>query len=114
MEVEVRIQDSNTHDAVRNYVIRRIRFAIGRFASRVGRVVVRTHDTNGVRGGVDQSCHVAADVVRGGKIVIEQTDSDLFTAIDRACNRLAEAFHRELERSRDSRTAHASVRHMAL
>ncbi len=112
MEVELRIQDSNAQDAVKNYVNRRIRFAMGRFASRVGRVVVRTYDTNGARGGVDQCCHIGAELVRAGKIVVEQTDADLFTAIDRACDRLAQAFRRELERSRESRTTHDSIRHM--
>lgn len=113
MEIEVRLLETDLGDAVKNYAVRRLRFALGRFSSRVGRVAMRISDINGDRGGVDQCCHITADLVRVGKIVIEHTDADLFTAIDRACDRLAQAFRRELERTRESRTTHDSVRHMA-
>jgi putative sigma-54 modulation protein len=112
MEIEVRLLETDPGDAIKSYAVRRIRFALGRFSSRVGRVVIRLSDINGDRGGVDQCCHIAADLVPAGKVVIEQTDADLFTAVDRACDRLAQAFRRELERTREKRTTHNSVRHM--
>lgn len=110
MEVEVRIQDADLAEAVRTYAARRIRFALGRFASRVGRIVIRISDVNGTRGGVDQCCHISAERLPSGKVVLEQLDADLFTAIDRASERVGQAFRREVQRTREARTRRVSVR----
>ena len=110
MEVEVRIQDTDLADAVRSYATRRIRFALGRFAARVGRIVVRISDTNGMRGGVDQRCHISAELLPSGRVVLDQVDADLFSAIDRATERTGQAFRREIQRTREARTHRQSIR----
>ena len=110
MEVEVRIQDTDLAGAIRRYAARRLRFTLGRFTSRVGRVVVRISDINGVRGGVDQCCHISAQLLPSGKVALDQVDADLFTAIDRASERVGQAFKREFERSRQARAGRESVR----
>jgi ribosome-associated translation inhibitor RaiA len=67
-------------------------------------------DVNGARGGVDQCCHISAELLPTGKVVLEQTDADLFTAIDRATERVGQAFRREIQRLRDARSRRESVR----
>ena len=54
MDVEVRIQGSDLAHVVRRYAARRMRFALGRFSSRVRRIVVRISDVNGT---LDRGCH---------------------------------------------------------
>jgi ribosome-associated translation inhibitor RaiA len=110
MEVEVRIQGTDPADAVRAYTARRLRFALGRFASRTGRITVRISDTNGVRGGVDQRCHISAELLPSGKVELDQIGADLFSAIDRAIERVGQAFRREIQRTRGARTRRESVR----
>lgn len=110
MDIDVRIQNSDLGAAVRNYAVRRIRFAMGRFASRVGRIVIRISDVNGARGGIDQCCRVTAEVLPSGRVVVEQVDADLFTAIDRSCERVGQAFRRRIERVRNGKTQHETVR----
>ena len=110
MEVDVRIHNADLADAVRSYAVRRIRFTLGRCASRVGRVIVRISDINGVRGGVDQCCHISAELLPSGKVVLDQVEADLFTAIDRAAERAGQALRRKIQRRRDVRTLRESVR----
>ena len=110
MEIEIRVQGTDFADAIRRYAGRRIRFAVGRLAPRVGRVMVRISDINGVRGGVDQCCHITAEFPPKGQLVVDQVDADLFTAIDRASERIGEALRREIQRTRDGRTRRESVR----
>ncbi len=110
MEVDVRIQGTDSADAIRRYATRRIHAALGRFAPRVGRIVVRISDINGVRGGVDQCCQIRAELLPKGEVVLDQVDADLFNAIDRASERMGQAFRREVQRARDARTRHESVR----
>jgi putative sigma-54 modulation protein len=113
MEIEIRIQGTDLREAIRGYAGRRIRFALGRFGPRVGRVMVRISDINGVRGGVDQCCHITAELPPKGQLVVDQVDTDLFTAIDRASERIGEALRREIQRTRDARTRRESVRTLA-
>ena len=110
MEVDVRIQGTDPADAIRKYAVRRIHFALGRFAPRVGRIVVRISDINGVRGGVDQCCQISAELLPKGRVVLDQVDADLFSAIDRASERIGQALRREVRRARDARTRRDSVR----
>lgn len=110
MNVEVRIQGTDLADAIRRYAVRRIRFALGRFAPRVGRVVVRISDINGARGGVDQCCQISADFMPKGKLVLDEVDADLFSAIDRASERIGQAFRRENQRTRAACTHRESIR----
>ncbi len=113
MDLDVRIHNSDLGVAVRNYAARRIRFAMGRFASRIARIVMRISDVNGVRGGLDQSCRIAAEFVPSGRVVIEQVDADLFTAIDRACERAGQAAKRRIERTRGIRIQRETIRRPA-
>jgi putative sigma-54 modulation protein len=110
MEVEVRIQGTDLADAVRSYAARRIRFALGRFASRVGRIIIRISDINGVRGGVDQCCHISAELLPSGRVVSDQVDADLFNAIDRASDRVGQAFTRKIQRTRKGQIRRESIR----
>lgn len=113
MDLDVRIQNNDLGTAVRNYAIRRIRFAMGRFASRVSRIVMRISDVNGLRGGIDQSCRLTAEFLPTGRVVVEQLDADLVTAIDRACERAGQATKRRIERARRARTQRDSIRRPA-
>ena len=110
MEIEIRIQGTDLAEAIRRYAARRIRFALGRFAPHVGRVMVRISDINGVRGGVDQCCHITAELPAKGQLVVDQVDADLCPAIDRASERIGEALRREVQRTRDARNRRESVR----
>ena len=56
MELEIRRQDAHLDAAMREFVERRIAFALRPFENRVSRVTVNLDDVNGPRGGVDKQC----------------------------------------------------------
>jgi len=67
---------------------------------------VRIHllDVNGPqRGGVDKRCGVELRFTRGGTVVLEETDSDLYVAIDKAAGRSKQALLKRIERFRSRR-----------
>ena len=92
------------------YALRRIQFALGRFAARVGQIAIRISDINGVRGGVDQCCHISVELLPKGKVVLENVDADLFKSIDRASERIAQAIQRNIQRTQEARVRRESVR----
>ena len=104
MNLDIRGRNISLTDGLRSHIERRLGFALGRFGSAVGPVLVRFGDENGPRGGEDKSLTC---VVRLGdtEVVIEETNADLYAAIDRAADRLSHAVARRLARRRDLRQA---------
>lgn len=98
MRLDVRGRHLPLTPALLDHVARRLRFALGRFAG-VRHVAVRVADVNGPRGGIDKRCHLRVDVA-GRAITIEETDRDLYVAIDRAADRAGRATGRVLARRR--------------
>ncbi len=101
MRIELRGRAGIRSQAVRGYTERRLRFALGRFATRIERLTARVADVNGPRGGVDKTCQVVATLASGGEVRIEERDCDLYVAVDRASERLGRCLAREIERRRE-------------
>ncbi len=106
MHTEFRIQNTDLAEVFKNYVERRLRFGLGRFGDRVGSVTVRVHGG----GNVESECRISAELRPFGRVAVEEKDSDLFAAVDRATGRIGRLFGRELERSREARIGRESVR----
>jgi hypothetical protein len=80
-------------------------------------VVVCLGDLNGPKGGEDKFCRIAAQVGHG-TVVVEDVDSNLYSAISRASHRFVMKASRELSRARhtcaslpDLSDARASIRY---
>jgi len=110
MQLEVRIHAVELGDSLRAYIDRRLRFAVGRLGERVGQVRVGISDLNGPRGGVDKCCRISATLVPRGRVAVEEVDSDLYTAIDRAAERLGRSCTRRLQRARELKIGRESIR----
>lgn len=83
-------------DAIAQHVNSRVGFALARGGSRVARVVVRLSDVNGPRGGVDKRCLIEVRLDGLPAVVVEDLQSDLYVAIDRAAGRAGRTVNRRL------------------
>lgn len=106
MQVAIHINDADLGKAIKSYVDRRLRFALGRFGGHVGQIAVRI----GGNGPSESRCRISTEVLPFGRVAVEESDPDLFAAIDRATGRIGRLFGRELERARDARVGRESVR----
>ena len=100
MELEIRRQDAHLDEAMREFVERRIAFALRPFEQQVTRVNVNLNDVNGPRGGVDKQCRILVSLRRGPTVRIEDLDVDLASAVGRAADRVGTAVSRRIERKR--------------
>jgi ribosomal subunit interface protein len=107
MQIDIQAYDFTLTDAIRYHARRRLRFALSRHDRHVRRVVVRLSDTNGPRGGVDKRCRLQLLLLGLPDVVIEDTETDLYLAIDRAADRAGRTLNRRLDRQRDRRRAGA-------
>ena len=107
MRVATHIADTDhLAEALKSYVERRLHFALARFGVRVGQVTVRI----GTNGPAENRCCISTEVLPFGRVAVEESDSDLFAAIDRATGRIGRLFGRELDRGREARMGRQSVR----
>lgn len=63
------------------------------------------HDSNGEKGGIDKHFRVVIHLRRRPTLVIEDRDSDLAVLISRVLDRVGQAAHQQLARSRGSKGA---------
>jgi putative sigma-54 modulation protein len=102
MQIEIRARHIDVTAALRTHIERRLTFALGRFAERIGRVRVMLDDMNGPRGGIDKRCRITIRVVPTGTVVMEDQDSNVYTAIDRVAGKAGTCVGRQLKRPREN------------
>lgn len=103
MQIVTRANGFDLTDALRHHVRQRLHFAFDRIGERIQRVLVRLSDVNGPRGGADKRCQIQIHLDKLPEVVIEDTQSDLYAAVDRAAERAARTVTRRLSRERAHR-----------
>jgi ribosomal subunit interface protein len=95
MRIEIRGQKLELSTRLREHAERRIGFALGRFAPRIARVVVRFSGA-----GAEKRCQIDVSL-RSQSLPAEDVHSDAFAAVDNAASRVARLIARIIERERD-------------
>ena len=99
MKIQIPKCDVDVTDVLRVHVERRLGLALARFADRIGRVTVRFSHADGDASGGNKRCRLEIGL-RPRRLDVEDTDVDLFAALnhatDRASRSVARAFDRGL------------------
>jgi putative sigma-54 modulation protein len=101
MQLDIQTNGFSLTDGIRDYTIRRMQFALHRNDKHIVSVRVRLADINGPRGGVDKRCQIDLSLAGQNDIVIEDTETSLYVAIDRASERCSRTLNRRIERLRE-------------
>ena len=83
---------------MRDHAERQLRFALSCCDDYIHRAVMRLSDINGPRGGSDKRCHLQVVLSGLPDVVIEDTEGDLYVAIDRATDRAGRTLVRKIDR----------------
>jgi putative sigma-54 modulation protein len=104
MRIQVLADGFELTDGIRAHAHKRLQYAIGWAHEHVELAHMRLFDLNGPKGGQDKCCRIRIDCRRGaGDLTIEETQPDLYVAIDRAADRARRNLSRHLERQREFR-----------
>ncbi len=103
MQVEIHSNGFSLTDGIRDYAKRRLQFVLNRTDKHITRIQVRLADINGPRGGIDKRCQIDLTLAGRNHIIVEDTETDLYVAIDRASDRCERTLARHLERAREFR-----------
>jgi len=90
-------------DALFDHAHRRMSMCLDRFARRIKRVSVVLRDENGPKGGPDKRCQVRVELNNHRSVIVEQSDADVYAAIDRAADRVKRTVRRRIVKQRDKR-----------
>ena len=96
MQVAIRSHGFPLTTAIEAYVQRRLRTALSHAIHHIRAVTVVLLDINGPRGGRDKVCRVRVTVTDRPVMVIDDTEDNLYLAIDRAADRAGRTTARKL------------------
>lgn len=103
MQINIQARGFELTDDLREHIERRLQFALGWANDHLRQVSVHLSDENGPRGGKDKRCRIQIGFPGAPSVVIEDTEADVYVAIDRAADRTGRSVARRLERLRDHR-----------
>jgi putative sigma-54 modulation protein len=108
MQIEIQARNFSLTRAMRAHIERRLAFALSTCNRHVRRILVRLSDINGPRGGNDKRCQLEV-MLPGQAVVVEDTEADLYVAINRAAARAGRSVMRQLRRKRHQSRLHTPV-----
>lgn len=100
MNVDIQARNFELTDALANHIQRRLDFALSPRYEQIQQIQVRLSDVNGPRGGEDKCCQIRVVLPRLQDIVVEDTELDMYVAINRAVDRAGRSVSRRLSRQR--------------
>ena len=92
MRIDLHCDGVEAPPALRDYVARRMRFAIGRFRDHIQWARVKVADVNGPKGGADKRCVVQLRLRNLPDVVFAITQLEVRAAVDEAADRVARFF----------------------
>jgi putative sigma-54 modulation protein len=88
MELSIRSRAVNLTDELREFVSRRLQFALDTFGDRIEDTSVYLMDLNGPRGGVDKLCQITVRARGVGDVAVREMGSSIGAALNRAARRV--------------------------
>ena len=101
MKIKIVSLDTKLTDDMRGSVENLLNLVLGRFADRIANVMVHLSDVNNPHHKAATKVRIEVILVPAKKIIIEDQDADLTTAINRAAKQLARSVKRRLEQEAD-------------
>ena len=99
MQIDIKTDSFPLTDDLRGHAEKRLQSALTFCDENIQRIVMRLSDINDPRGRVDKCCRLHVVLAGLPDVVIEDIETDLYVAIDRAANHAGRAVRRQLMRS---------------
>ncbi len=98
MQIQIHSNDFDLTGGLREHIVKRLAYSLNHGRDMISRVVVRLADVNGPKGGVDKCCGIEVRLKGASAIAIDDIQTDLYVAIDRAADRTGRTLDRWIAR----------------
>jgi ribosomal subunit interface protein len=106
MQIDIQARSFPLTKALKKYTEQKLTSSLSGCKDQLRRVVIRLSDINGPRGGEDKHCHIQVVLPGMPDVIIEDTEDDMYAAIDKATDRASSAVTRKVTRKK-SRQRHS-------
>lgn len=96
--IDVQAQDFSLTEAIDSHIKQKLEPMIHHYGDRIIKISVHLSDVNGPKGGIDKHCHMHIDLQKMPTVVIEDSEENLYAAIDNCSHRAERAVRKTLER----------------
>ncbi len=96
--IDVQARNFTLTDAIETHTREKLEHMTNNFGDRILKITVHMSDDNGPKGGIDKHCHIHVDMKKLPTVVIEDSEDNLYTAIDNACHRAERAVRKTIEK----------------
>ncbi|UPW17881.1 HPF/RaiA family ribosome-associated protein [Agarivorans sp. TSD2052] len=101
MKIDMHAQHFPLGDSLQEYIRRRINFALGSQYDNIMRIAVKLSDSKEAKGAAGKRCQILVKLAGQADVVIEDIQSQLYVAIDRAASRASRSVTRRIARMRN-------------
>ncbi len=96
--IDIQAQNFTLTDAIKSHIEHKLEAMIHHFGDRIINVHVHLSDVNGPKGGDDKHCLVHVELQKLPTVITEDSEENLYAAIDNCCHRAERAVRKTLER----------------
>jgi ribosomal subunit interface protein len=96
--IDVQARNFSLTEAIDNHTKQKLEPMLHHYGDRILKVIVHMSDDNGPKGGEDKHCHIHVEMKKLPTVVIEDSEENLYTAIDNATHRAERAVRKMLEK----------------
>ncbi len=87
MNIEIQGINLSIDETVNQFIQRKVMFGLNKYEDAIRRIIIRLTDINGPKGGKDKCCHIQIVIPKVNDLIIEDTEVDIYKAINRAVER---------------------------
>ncbi len=109
MTLDIQARHLVLTDALKDYIKRRLSFALSHRFERIQSIIVTLSDVNGPRGGKDKRCQILISAPGMPDMMIDETQMQMSVAIDKAAARASRTLARRMSRLRLNATRRNTV-----
>lgn len=100
MQIDIQSRELLMTDAIYKYTELRLLYAVSLWQIHIHKAKVRLSNIHGIQGGTLKRCHLQFFVAGMSNIIVEDTESDLYSAIDRAMDRARRTVFRKIDQQK--------------
>ena len=96
--IDIQSQNFSVTEAMRTHTEEKLEPMIHNYGDRIINVHVHLSDENGPKGGEAQHCLIHVELQKMPTVVIEDSEENLYAAIDNCCHRAERAVRKAMEK----------------
>jgi ribosomal subunit interface protein len=96
--IDIQARNFTLTDAIDSHIREKLEHMVHNNGDKIQKIIVHLSDDNGPKGGIDKRCHIHVDMKKLPTVVIEDSEENLYTAIDNAYHRAERAVRKSIEK----------------